>query len=500
MWRNKIKFSEISIRVKVVSAVIISSSILLLANLIMYGRINGMINKIDSVYETNVSLNDFSVMLDQVQTSMYTYLNTKNSIALEDYYRYETEYRDMNEQLNKKSNNNNVQLMEKSIYYLSEEYLFVVSETIQAKRGRNINKYNATYEEATKIYKYLNSYITSLNREQFSNNSSNYAVLLKTLQSLEMSSIIIMLIITVVNIVSLMVVIRNLMRPLQSLVISANEVAGGNLDIELVEPNSKDEVGVVTTAFNSMVVSIQDYITKYREKLELESEMKEKELLMESHLKDAQLKYLQAQINPHFLFNTLNAGAQLAMMENAEKTCLFIENMADLFRYNVQMLEKDATLKEELRVVDNYIYIMNARFANEINYKKTVKGIDLEKIKVPSMIIQPIVENAVKYGISDIDWPGEIEIKIFEEDQRYVVMIQDNGKGMDLTITESIQKGLYETQSESKSTGIGLLNVLNRLKLFYGREDVFSIKSDGLNKGTSVVIYIPKNKESDNNI
>ena len=75
--------------------------------------------------------------------------------------------------------------------------------------------------------------------------------------------------------------------------------------------------------------------------------------MMERHLKDAQLKSLQAQINPHFLFNTLNAGAQLAMMEGAEKTCLFVGNMADFFRYNVKKINQEATLREELELVDS---------------------------------------------------------------------------------------------------------------------------------------------------
>ena len=100
--------------------------------------------------------------------------------------------------------------------------------------------------------------------------------------------------------------------------------------------------------------------------------MKERELLMETHLKDAQLKYLRAQINPHFLFNSLNAGAQLALMEDAEKTSIFIEKMADFFRYNVRKTEETATLEEELEAVDSYVYILNVRFAGEIHYEKEV--------------------------------------------------------------------------------------------------------------------------------
>lgn len=489
---TKDRFSEMSIRTKVVITVLLCSVALLSSNFVMYTKINDTITRIDSVYETNVSLNDFSNILENIQSSMFTYLNTKNSTALEDYYRYEAEYREMTEQLNKESVNNDIKLMEKTIYYLSEEYLEIVSETVEAKRGRNINKYNATYEEATKIYEYLNEYINSLNSEQFLNNSNSYTLLLDSLQEFEVSSIIFMLVITAMNVAFLLFILRNLMQPLQDLVISANEVAGGNLDIELVEPHSKDEVGVVTTAFNSMVVSIQDYITKFREKIEQENDMKEKEFQMEAHLKDAQLKYLQAQINPHFLFNTLNAGAQLAMMEDAEKTGLFIENMADLFRYNVQKLEKNATLKEELQVVDNYMYIINVRFSNEIGYKKQFPNIKLDEIEVPSMIIQPLIENAVNYGIRDIDWPGEIEIEVVEEADEYIVIIKDNGKGIKQEIIQSIEEGLYKNTAKSNSTGIGLTNVINRLKLFYGREDVFSIQSEGAGKGTKVYIYIPK--------
>ena len=82
--------------------------------------------------------------------------------------------------------------------------------------------------------------------------------------------------------------------------------------------------------------------------MEKEQQMMERELLMENHLKEAQLKYLQSQINPHFLFNSLNAGAQLAMMEDAEQTGIFVEKMADFFRYNVKKGQEDATLGEEL--------------------------------------------------------------------------------------------------------------------------------------------------------
>lgn len=143
-----------------------------------------------------------------------------------------------------------------------------------------------------------------------------------------------------------------------------------------------------------MIASIRTYIRQTKESMEKEQKMMERELLMETHLKDAQLRYLQAQINPHFLFNSLNAGAQLAMMEDAEQTSIFIEKMADFFRYNVRKNGGRALLEEELEAVDNYVYILNVRFAGDIHFEKMIDPC-IENTELPSMILQPIVENAV---------------------------------------------------------------------------------------------------------
>lgn len=111
-----------------------------------------------------------------------------------------------------------------------------------------------------------------------------------------------------------------------------------------------------------MMGSIREYVEAQRVSMEKENEMRENELKTQTLLKDAQLKYLQSQINPHFLFNTLNAGMQLAMIEDADKTALFIENMAEFFRYNLSRINEDATLADEIQLVDHYIYILNVRF------------------------------------------------------------------------------------------------------------------------------------------
>lgn len=221
----------------------------------------------------------------------------------------------------------------------------------------------------------------------------------------------------------------------------------------------------------------------------------ERELLMKNHLKDAQLKYLQAQINPHFLFNSLNAGAQLAMMEDAEKTCLFVERMADFFRYNVRKMSEDATLGEELEAVDNYIYILNVRFAGDINYmKETDAGV--EDIRVPSMILQPIVENSVNYGIRHMEGEGYIHVTVKREGGQVIIRIKDNGKGMEPEKIKAILENTPEGHTgQSESTGIGINNVKSRMELYYNRKGLLQIESRGPDQGTVVSLIIPLETE-----
>ena len=181
---------------------------------------------------------------------------------------------------------------------------------------------------------------------------------------------------SIVIVVSVSIVVKltgEIISPLKDLAVTADEVAGGNFDTELLQVQSEDEIGVVTGAFNQMLISIRQYLESLRESMEIRRSLMEKELLMEAHLKDAQLKYLQAQINPHFLFNTLNAGAQLAMMEGADRTYEYVQNVAEFFRYNVKKSNDIVTVREELELVDHYIYILNVRFSGDIHYGKEIE-------------------------------------------------------------------------------------------------------------------------------
>ena len=482
---------------KLTGIFVLAAFLILAVNLYTYMVVNRMTGRVENVYLSNVRMNELSSALDRVQESTEEYLNTRSSESMEDYYRSEQEFRQQIEKLNTEITDNEMMLAEKNIHGLSEDYLALAADIIQAKRGRNVERYSELFEEACNLYEEIHTYIYSLNNEQFKDNSETYQILMRSLNYTEMITIAVLLVVFVGNISLIVVSTRMMTKPLHRLAESADEVAKGNFDIEKIPIQSMDEVGVVTGAFNQMVESIRNYIEQLRETLERENSLKERELMMQTHLKDAKLKYLQAQINPHFLFNTLNAGAQLAMMEDADRTGEFLENVAGFFRYNVRKHDQDASLEEEIHLVDNYVYILNVRFAGEIHFTKEVDE-SLMDHRVPSMILQPLVENAVNYGIRGIDWEGHIELSVCRKGGQISISIWDNGAGMEQERIRQVLAGeAREDDLSSSSNGVGIWNVMERLKLYFHGKAALTIWSEGRNKGTEVEILIPDGQEDE---
>lgn len=479
-----------SISAKLISIFILITGILFITNISVNAYINKSLRKVDSVYSSNIVSNKLSEKLKEVQSYVYEYLNTKSSQALVNYYRSEQEYRYLMENLNDKIVDDEILMLEKNIRNMSDTYLIITDETVKEKRGRNILKYKTTFEETKRLSQYINSFIGNLNTEQLRQNSKNYQLLMVSLRYTEALSLVIMISIVLISLFLLLMILRNMIGPLVQLAHSANEVAIGNFNIEFIKPKSNDEIGILAGTFHTMLQSIRDYIEQIREDMDNEQRLKERQLMMETLLKDAQLKYLQAQINPHFLFNSLNAAAQLAILEEAEQTCLFVEKMADFFRYNVKKMEQDATLGEEIAAVDNYIYILNVRLTGDIIFRKEVLC-DATKVRVPSMILQPIVENAVKHGISGIDRAGEILLKVVKEGEYLTIIIKDNGVGISEDKIANILSGdIKSTEKKVNSTGVGLNNVISRLQLYYGQDKLLTINSKGKDMGTEVRIII----------
>ena len=480
-----------SIQTRLSLAMVLVMLFVVCINFFIFEQIHSGVDRIDAVFSSNAAINDLSDTLNKLEGTVYEYLNTKGTKVLENYYRYEQDYRQLLDELNDRNVESEVKMLEKNIRRMSESYLEQTGETVQAKRGRNIEKYKSSYEKEKLLYEYITSYIYKLNNLRFRMNSANYQILLNSMDVLYRLALVVIFIVAAVGVAIILLVVRSMIRPLTQLSNTAHEVAMGNLNVPILPVVCEDEVGVVTRGFNQMLDSIRVHITQQRENMEKQAQMKERELLMETHLKEAQLKYLQAQINPHFLFNCLNAGAQLAMLEDAERTGVFLEKMADFFRYNVRKMEDDAMLWEEVDAVDNYIYILNVRFAGDITFIKEVdEGIG--EFRIPSMILQPLVENAVQHGIHDCMETGQIKMSIHKEGSNLEITVSDNGAGMTPEMIQVVMARKARNNGEDRySTGIAVGNVIDRLELYYKKKNLLSMESDGPGKGTSVHITLP---------
>ncbi len=485
------KFLNRPLQYKIISVCVFVNIIIFIVNIFLILGINSMSRDMELVYQDNRYLNQLSEALTGVQDSMTVYLSSKTSESLEDYYRDAQTFSDLIQTLDDTVTDLSFNRMERNIRNMSQNYLDEVAQTIEAKRGRNVEKYRTYYESSTRLYEDIDDYITSLNLELFVFNSENYLALSRAFRRFETIAITVMTLIMIGNVIVVSSFVKTIIMPLKNLADSADEVAGGNFDANIPPALYHDEVGIVINAFNKMVVSIKDYIEKLKESMEKERYMQEKELLMEAHLKDAQLKYLQAQINPHFLFNTLNAGAQLAMMEGADRTYEYVQTVADFFRYNVQSQKNDVTIRDEVTLVDNYIQILNVRFSGDIGYEKQVDERLLDHV-MPSMILQPIVENAVNHGIREMAGEGKITLRVYREDSNVCISIRDNGKGISQETIDQLLSGSFDHIEDSyDNNGIGMDNVISRIRIFANNDDALHIISHGENKGCEVIIHLP---------
>ncbi|MDO5560834.1 MAG: histidine kinase [Oscillospiraceae bacterium] len=247
----------------------------------------------------------------------------------------------------------------------------------------------------------------------------------------------------------------------------------------------------------SVVISVKKYTLDLKNKSEIERQLHEQEiktLKMENALHESDLLALQSQMNPHFIFNTINIGAKLAMLNSDNETCEYLENAADVFRYNLKGTNPDTTLREELENVKAYIYIMKIRFGDLFSFSLQADESALE-CRVPRMSLQPLIENAYIHGISSLESGGFIRLSVCRDDDVITVQVANNGKGMSSEIIRSIMCRSSDIKSTGKNhtTGLGLRNVIERMRLFYNTDDVISIDcSDGL-----TVISLKYRKENE---
>jgi len=277
--------------------------------------------------------------------------------------------------------------------------------------------------------------------------------------------------------------------PVMKLVDTSKKIAANEFQIEDVEVENKDELGELVQAFNKMKYSTREYIAAMEENRETLGRLHDEEvqrLEAERRLETMQLEALKNQINPHFLFNTLNVIGGMAMLENAETTNQMIKALSSLFRYNLQSADTETSLMRELKIVHDYMYIQQMRFGDRISYEIECM-VDEEQTKVPTLTFQPLVENAIIHGVSKKEEGGKVYIRIWEEDAELKISVKDTGIGMNTEALEKVKARLNEKYGYSN---IGIGNVYRRMKLAYpdSSMDISSVE----NEGTTIEITIRK--------
>lgn len=291
--------------------------------------------------------------------------------------------------------------------------------------------------------------------------------MLRSLAQTESFSWLILLFVTIACVFLALRVTRDISRPVHELVASLESFASGKLDIPPLERKKNDEISILIHSFNQMTVQIRGFVEKIRRESELEKALKQSEL-----------ETLQARINPHFLFNTLNTISALADIESAEKTKGAVGSLAILLRNQLESARSFVCLDQEFESAEHYLRIQEIRFGSRLRHS-ILREEGTGSLQIPGMIIQPFVENAVIHGLEPLEEGGMVSIDAKIQGGDLVIDITDDGRGFD---------PCAERMEESRAH-TGILNVSRRLELLYGSPVVGVESAPG--QGTRVRIRIP---------
>ncbi|MDD3903224.1 MAG: sensor histidine kinase [Sphaerochaeta sp.] len=275
-----------------------------------------------------------------------------------------------------------------------------------------------------------------------------------------------------------------LVRPVNKMVETAEQIYHGNFSGDPIPLEGPQELIYLEENLNQMKQSLRERLEMIEENAKLEKMVHTQELEQmrtTRELEKARYKALQSQINPHFLFNTLNIISRTALFENANDTVDLIDSLASIFRYTLEYHD-DVTLKEELQFVREYLTIQQVRFGDRLEYS-IICPHEFEEMKIPPLIIQPFVENAMVHGLEPKVEGGEVHISVKKEGRRMVIQIIDTGVGIDLT-------KLSQNRLEGKQH-IGVKNIQERLKLYYKGKANLALSRVNDQGGTKVNLTLP---------
>ncbi|WP_316245316.1 sensor histidine kinase [Gracilibacillus timonensis] len=249
-----------------------------------------------------------------------------------------------------------------------------------------------------------------------------------------------------------------------------------------------DEMGLLGKSFNKMVIKV-NHLMHLTERQERQK-------------REAEFRSLQANINPHFLYNTLDTIQWMARKHQANDVAELVASLAKLFRIGLSKGHDFISLLEELDHIDSYLKIQQTRYRDKLNYQIEVED-SVKGVPVLKFILQPIIENAIYHGIKERRGVGHIKIEARRTGESLMIQISDDGKGMSAASLQEMKTALKDAIARTENPeetrhkkGYGMLNVQARIQLTHGPEYGLTIASER-NVGTKVTILLPCDQEEE---
>ncbi|MFQ9114317.1 sensor histidine kinase [Eubacterium sp.] len=236
--------------------------------------------------------------------------------------------------------------------------------------------------------------------------------------------------------------------------------------------DNENEITNLRKVFNHMILSVKELMHRVKEE--------------ERIIAKGKLDIIYAQINPHFLYNTLDAISALTLMEENEKCFQMIQALGNFYRNSLNSGLDYISVEDEINSIKSYITILNTRYENQIAVSYDVEE-SIKKEKVLKLLLQPLVENAVHHGLNGEE--GNIEIKVFEQEDEIIFIVSDDGVGM----SDEKIKDILEGKTVTGKSGFGLYSLIQRIKLIYEIEDPMIIQSE-VGVGTEIIVTVKKIK------
>lgn len=303
---------------------------------------------------------------------------------------------------------------------------------------------------------------------------TNVAELLKDSKKARSIYVLVAAILVVVALVLSNFIARNITRPLQQLRDSMARVQEGDFGAAEVEVTSRNEVGSLTRSFNVMTSRIQ--------------ELMKQNIYEQQQKRKSELKALQSQINPHFLYNTLDSIIWMAEGKKNEEVVVMTASLARLLRQSISNEEEQVPIGQEVEYARSYLTIQKMRYKDKLEFQIQVDA-QIMRVPIIKLVLQPLIENAIYHGLKYKEGKGLLIVRGYREGENAVLQIKDNGAGMD----EQTLSHIFEKHKVNyRSNGVGVYNVQKRLQLYYGMDYGITYSSKQ-GEGTTASIVIPMN-------